>query len=309
VEDEETTAQVDPWNLAETWDQLLEKLVGWFDGFILMLPNLLVALLAVILSALIGRVLARGLERVLSRTDLPTTARQLFARITRFSALLIGVLLALSALDLDGAVTSLLAGAGVVGLALGFAFQDLASNFISGVGLSLRRPLQVGDILEHGDTMGVVEDVDLRTTSVRTFQGQLVLIPNKHIYQEKVTIYTDQARRRVDLAVGVSYGDDLALVEKVTREAIEGIESRLEDDPPKVFFTGFGGSSIDLVAAFWIAYESQAQFMKARSEAIMAIHQAYDAADITIPFPIRTLDFGIKGGETLSTMLAERDAA
>jgi len=193
----------------------------------------------------------------------------------------------------------------VVGLALGFAFQDLAANFISGVGLSLRRPLQVGDLIEHGDTFGTVEDIDLRTTSVRTPTGQLVLIPNKHIYQEKVRIFTDLKIRRVDLEVGVSYGEDLELVERVTREAIEAVDPRTPDRDVEVFFKGFGGSSIDLVARFWVPFEAQRQYVKAMSDAVMAVKAAYDEHDIVIPFPIRTLDFGIKGGATLDQMLPE----
>jgi len=287
------------------YEELVTKLEGWLDTLILMLPNLALAVVVVLVAGFGGRWMSRGLERIMRRTELSASAIGLFARIARYGVLLVGLLLALTILELDGAVTSLLAGAGVVGLALGFAFQDLAANFISGVGLSLRRPLQVGDLIEHGDTFGTVEDIDLRTTSVRTPTGQLVLIPNKHIYQEKVRIFTDLKIRRVDLEVGVSYGEDLELVERVTREAIEAVDPRTPDRDVEVFFKGFGGSSIDLVARFWVPFEAQRQYVKAMSDAVMAVKAAYDEHDIVIPFPIRTLDFGIKGGATLDQMLPE----
>jgi len=292
-------------NWTAAYEELASKLEGWLDTVILMLPNLALAVVVVVIAGFAGRFVSRGLERVLKRTDSSPSAIGLFTRIARYGILLVGLLLALTILELDGAVTSLLAGAGVVGLALGFAFQDLASNFISGVGLSLRRPLQVGDLLEHGDTFGVVEDIDLRTTSVRLPTGPLVLIPNKQIYQEKVRIFTDLKTRRVDLEVGVSYGEDLERVLDITRGAIESVEALRDDRPVQVFFTGFGGSSIDLVARFWIPFEKQSEFMSARSDAVIAVKKAYDANDIVIPFPIRTLDFGIKGGATLNEMIPD----
>lgn len=292
-----------------TWNNLIGKLVGWFDAFVLMLPNIVIAVLALVLMTFLGRLVARGVLKGLDKTHLVETARQLIGRVVRFGFIGLGLVLALSILELDGAVTSLLAGAGVVGLALGFAFQDLASNFISGVGLSLRRPLQTGDIIEHGDTWGTVEKIDLRTTSVRLPDGPLVLVPNKQIYQEKVTIFTDAGERRVDLEIGVSYGDDLELVQRVTSEAIGAVRARIEDRDPEVYFTGFGDSSINLVARFWVPYHRQSEFLAAQSEAIMRVKKAYDDNDVTIPFPIRTLDFGIKGGEKLGEVLPGSEAA
>ena len=121
-------------------------------------------------------------------------------------------LLYLSILQLDKAVTSILAGAGIIGLALAFAFQDIAANFISGIFISFRKPIKLGDVVKINDYMGKVEQINLRDTIILTFQGQMVIIPNKDVFQSPIENYSLLGRRRLDLVVGVSYGDDLEKV-------------------------------------------------------------------------------------------------
>ena len=130
-----------------------------------------------------------------------------------------------------------------------------------------------------------------------------MIIPNKQIYQDKVMNYTASGTRRVDVECGVSYGDNLEKVHRVVSDTLDGIEGRDSSRDVEVFFTGFGSSSINLVARFWVDYAKHPDFLDAQSRAIVAIKQAFDANDIVIPFPIRTLDFGIRGGQPLSESL------
>ncbi len=284
-------------------DQALSTLERWGDQLLAMLPNIAVALVVLALFGLLGSLARRLVGRVLSRTKLSATTIPTLAKTASLAVVLLGVIVALNVLKLEEAAASMLAGAGVVGLALGFAFQDVAANYLAGFFLSVRHPFDVGDILETNGVIGVVESVELRNTRLRTFTGQLVSIPNRKVFQDVTTNYTAFGRRRIDVEVGVSYADDLEEVERVTREALESVEDRREEDPVEVYFTGFGGSSIDLVARFWIDLRRQPDVFRARHRAVMAIKRAYDAASITIPFPIRTLDFGIEGGATLQEML------
>src|SRR5699024_379028 len=137
----------------------------------------------------------------------------------------IGIFAALSILNLDGTVKSLLAGAGIVGLALGFAFQDIAANLISGILLSMRHPFGKGDIIESHDYYGYVQKISLRNTVIKTPQGQFVYIPNKVVYENPFINYTKNFERRVDLDIGVSYADDH---EKAKRVAIRSEEHTSE---------------------------------------------------------------------------------
>lgn len=139
---------------------------------------------------------------------------------------------------------------------------------------------------------------------MRTPQGQLVLIPNKEVFANVLTNYSDLGKRRVDLAVGVSYADDLEKVRTAAVEAIESITKRDRGRPVELFYDSFGDSAINFSVRFWIDFADNRDYVDARSEAVMRIKRAFDAAGITIPFPIRTLDFSPIGGRTLEHSMA-----
>jgi small conductance mechanosensitive channel len=200
-------------------------------------------------------------------------------------------------------VTSLLAGAGVIGLAIGFAAQEVAANFFSGVIIAFREPYTIGDIIEISGHKGKVKSVNLRTTNIVTFDGLEVFIPNRLIFSEPFTNLTSTIDRRISLNVGVSYGDDLETVPDLIKKSLEDVSYRLKNKEVSVYFTDFGDSSINLVVHVWVKYSENTDYLQSKHESVMAIKKAFDQNGITIPFPIRTLDFGIKGGEKLSATL------
>jgi small conductance mechanosensitive channel len=282
-----------------------EKVMGWVYTAVESLPNVVAALVVLIVFWGLARLVRRIVARVAARIGDYPQVNRLITTAAYLAVLGLGLVLALGVLNLSKTVTSLLAGAGIVGLALGFAFQDIAENFIAGIILSIRDQFEDGDIIKVDDYMGVVEKVELRATTLRVPRGQTVLIPNADVYKNAITNFTKSGRHRVDIEVGVSYGDDLEKARRVAIEAVESVESRDPSEDVELFFTEFGGSSINFVVRFWIAYTRQVHFHQARSEAIMAIKKAFDDNDLTIPFPIRTLDFGAgpSGGESLASTL------
>lgn len=284
---------------------VLDKLSGWLDSLILLLPNLVVAILVTLLASIVAKLVKKAVRRTMHRLTRQSRVADLVASIAGIAVLAAGVFIALGVVGADTAVTSLLAGVGIVGLALGLAFQSIASNFVAGVILLVRPPFRAGSLIETESHIGTVEEMTLRTTILRSVQGQLVHVPNSSIIQNPIINYST-GRRRVDLSVGVSYGDDLETVQRVTIDAVRTVPIRDPEQEVELFYEGFGDSAINLVVRFWISFERQADFMTARAEAVKRIKQAYDEHDITIPFPIRTLDFGIKGGETLLDQLGSR---
>ncbi len=292
-------------NLENTFSNLVDKLAGWLEGFILMLPNLVVAVLLVVVFWLAARLARRLILQVMERVSSYQQVNKLLATAGYVAVLAAGTFIALGVLDLDKAVTSLLAGAGIIGLALGFAFQDIAANFISGILMSIRRPFTEGDIVKTNDYFGTVVDVNLRSTYLQTFQGQLVVIPNKEVFQSPLINYSKTQRQRIDLRCGVAYGDDLEQAEQVALEAVRSIDYRDQDRDVDLYYEDFGDSSINFVVRFWIDFHKQTDFLRARSDAIKRIKRAFDENGITIPFPIRTLDFGVVGGEKLSEVLPQ----
>jgi len=289
--------------LQDALNELLTKLTGWLEAVILLLPNLLVAVVVAIAFGIASRVVRRGVQAAMSRVSSHPSINKLIGTMAGLVVLGAGIFVALGIVGLDKTVTSLLAGVGIVGLALGFAFQDIASNFMSGIILMLRQPFTHDDMIETNGVTGLVREVSLRTTMIHTLDGKVVVVPNSLVLNSVLINYSITGRRRVDLGVGVAYGDDLEKVRRVTLRAVESIEQRDHDEPVTLFYEGFGSSSIDFVVRFWIDFQQQADYMAARSEAIIAIKKAFDAEDITIPFPIRTLDFGEVGGDRLDEVL------
>jgi len=281
---------------------VVQKLEGWLDAFISMIPNMAVTLLLLIIFLVLANLGSKLFTKLFSKASDNKALAPIFSTLIYGVILSIGLFIMLGVLGLDKALTSLLAGIGVIGLALGFAFQDIAANFISGVILAFRRPFKIGDIIEIKDIMGKVTRINLRVTVIETFQGQEVYIPNSDVLQGAIYNFSVLQKRRIDLAVGVSYADDLEKVEDVVRSTINKLEGVIDKDQIGFDYSEFDSSSINFNIRFWIEYPGQPDYLTMRSKAIKAIKSAFDEQDITIPFPIRTLDFGIKGGQKLSQM-------
>lgn len=266
------------------------------------LPNLVAALLVLALFFFVARALRRWIGRlILRRTDNAAVGR-IMSGIVFSMVLAFGLFLALGVLNLDKTVSSLLAGAGILGLAFGLAMKDIASNYIAGILLAIQQPFVVGDLVKLHDQFGRVLELNLKNTLLRSPQGQHIFIPNTKVFGEVLVNYSSSGLRRVEVNVGVSYAEDLEKVRAVAKSALEGLPF-LADFPVEVYFLEFADSAINLVARCWIRYPEPTDFFMAQSEAIIAIKAAFDKAGIAIPFPIRTLDFGIQGGTTLAQSL------
>ncbi len=297
-------------NFSEMIQLVVEKLRSWLELAIQLLPNLALAIVVLVIFVIAAKIVRRVITRLLGKYSDNVAVNRILTNIVYVAIVSFGLFSALGILNLNKTVTSLLAGAGVIGLALGFAFQEIASNFISGIFIAFNKPYKVDDIVEIDSWVGTVSQIDLRTTSIITFQGLEVMVPNKTMFTQPFINYTTTPIRRIDLMVGVSYGDDLEKVKKVAYEALENVPDRIKDEEIGIWFEGFGDSSINFVAQIWIEYPGDNSFLKARSAAVMNLKKAFDENDITIPFPIRTLDFGIKGGERLAeTLSGQRDGS
>lgn len=293
-------------NLNNAYKLISGKLILWLKELIKLLPNIALAALIVVIGFFIAKWLRKLAAKFLHRFIHNQTLDNLFSSLVYIFLIGVTLFAALSVLQLDKAVTSILAGAGIIGLALAFAFQDIAANFMSGIFLSIRKPLHIGDIIQIKDYMGKVEEINLRDTVIRTFLGQMVIIPNKDVLQNPIENFSLLGKRRMDLTVGVSYGDDLEKVKEVALNSVKDIQELSKVDDITMFYQEFADSSINFVIRIWINTPEQIVFWRVKSEAIMRIKKAFDENDITIPYPIRTLDFGIKGGIPLNEMLADK---
>lgn len=277
--------------MINTLQIIQDELLSWGETIVSLLPNLVLALLIGIITYVVAKQVRYYLHSYIKASSLKNTLNKLFSTTGYIIILLIGGFLILEVLQLGKAVTSLLAGAGIIGLALAFAFQDIVSNYVSGIILAIKELFSVGDLVKTNGYFGTVQAIDLRTTKLNTLQGQTVSIPNSSILSNPLENYSETQERRVDIECGVSYDDDLEHAKTVAKESLNELDMVQSERGIDFFYNEFGGSSINFVLRFWISFDqSNKPFLEAQSDAIEALKKAFDDEDIDIPFPIRTID-------------------
>jgi small conductance mechanosensitive channel len=300
----DVNAEVVTFHFEKMVSHVIDKVSSWLATIIQMIPNLVVAAIILVVFWIIGMLAARLTKHGVLRVSSHIHVAKLFSRLARLAVVAAGIILALDILNLEKGVASMLAGIGIIGIGIGFASKDIAANFMSGIMLTFARPFKTNDLIHTIDFEGYVEAINMRSTTCRSLTGQMVIIPNEKILNNPIINYTMTGSRRVDLECGVSYGDDLQKAEDLAIKAVESLEWRVPQRPVELFYKEFGDSSINFVIRFWTKSE-QKIFLKARSEAVKAIKQTFDENGITIPWPIRTLNFGVVGGSTLSDQLKD----
>ncbi len=289
--------------LSSSYDSLIGKLGEWINALVLIIPNLIIASVVGLLAYFFSKYVRRFAVKAVSKITKNKTVLNLVSNLATVIFGIIILFLILSILNLGETINKILATAGVLGLAVGLALQDPMTNLFSGVFMSVRKLYKIGDLVETNGFFGVIADIDLKATRLRLPAGQTVVIPNKDVIQSPLKNYSSSGERRIDLECGVSYGDDLDKVERLVKEVMSNTDGLIEDRPIDFMFTEFGGSSINFKVRFWIPETSQGNYLKKKSEIIKKIKNIFDKNNISIPFPITTLDFGIKGGVELKDML------
>jgi small conductance mechanosensitive channel len=247
-------------------------------------PASIVAVLLFALFWLFGRGVSRILDRAFDRTHADPALRGLTLRLVRFFILLLGLLAAGRQLGLE--VGSLVAGLGIVGLAVGMAAQDLLANLIAGFTILWDRPFRVGDVVTIGSINGQVVEIGLRTTRLRAGDQKLVILPNREAISETVVNHTESRKRRLDVRLTIAYDQPIEPV----RELLVGLargQAGFEAEPaPEVAMVAFAeaGVDIELRAVLKDAHEEGA----VRSRLLEAIKVAFDGAGIAFPLPQRT---------------------
>jgi len=244
-------------------------------------------------------------EELLSRFRLARGVPELIASTLHYLLLLLVFFFAINAGGVELNKFTLLTGA--LGVGVGFGLQNIVNNFISGLILQFERPIHIGDVLDIDGTSGKVTRIGIRSSTIRTFQGAELIIPNGNFISGKVTNWTlTNPQRRLELLVGVAYGTDPKLVMQLLDQAATRNESVLTSPPPAVYFKEFGDSSLNFELHFWVMQESGT--IKVKSEVSLAIMELLDQAGIEIPFPQRDLRLRSVDRDAAATLLAPNGA-
>jgi small-conductance mechanosensitive channel len=243
--------------------------------------------IAVGLAALaLALVLARVVERTLGRTRADHVAVVLLSRIVRLLGVIGALLLALSVAGVE--VGSVLAGLAVIGVAVGLAVQGILENFIAGIILLIRKPFSAGDQVRSGEFEGTIESIDLRVTHVIDYDGEMILIPNRDVYNNALVNLTRRGKRRTVVVVGVDYRDDHDDAREVIFESVRAVDGVLDHPEPEVLLTELGESSVNFEVRYWTRPDIRS-VRHAQDRVLAAAKRGIQDAGMTIPWPIRTL--------------------
>lgn len=254
---------------------IVHKLQNWLYAIIEMLPNLVLAGIVIAVFLYVSRFTHKLFSKVADRISTHRAINGFLGTVIHIGVLCVGIFIALGLLKLDKTVVSLLAGAGILGLALSFAFQDTAANFIAGIILAIRHPINVGDLIKVKEFLGTVERINLRSTYLHTLQGQLVIIPNKDVLQNPLQNYTYTGSRSIEIPLSVSISEDIEKVRDITIHAIKQLPHLQQNQEVELYFEELGKDSISFTVRYWIHSLSQAQYQRALSDGILAIKKAY----------------------------------
>jgi small conductance mechanosensitive channel len=253
---------------------IIDKLEKWEKKLVEMLPNFVLAAIVLTLFFFVSRLIRNIIYKIVFKISKSESLTGLVAGVLQAAFLVVGLMMALNVLNLEKTVSSLLAGVGIIGLALGFAFQDLTANFISGVFMAIKRPFEVGDKVETNGYIGTVYHIELRSTTIMTTAGLHVVIPNKDIFQKPIINYSRSDERRVELDLFVPNTFDLSVIESVVRDSLKNINTSKPISDIEIFYTGIDDVKIKFTVSFHIDNAEPKGFLDSRHKAIKAIYKA-----------------------------------
>ena len=276
--------------LSEAWNKMSEKLITWYNSFLINIPNIIVAIIVFLITFIASKYISRLVMSLLSKSNLSKTVRNLISKMVSVAVILLGLFLVLGILNLSKMLNTILAGAGVAGLAISLALQGALSNTYSGIVLSFVKAVKLGHWIETNGFAGELTNLDLRAVTIKEIDNNLVYIPNKLVLENPIKNYSLTDKSRVIVNCGVAYDSDLQKVEDLVVKTIRENFDNLQEDKDVLFmFEEFGGSSINFEVRFWVDARAMLEIVQAKSKAIKEIKKAFDRQDIEIPFPIRTL--------------------
>jgi small conductance mechanosensitive channel len=259
-----------------------------FDGVIehgpIVLMKLLLFVLIIYFFRFATRLLRSGLIKVFNKSDLKVTrlAREMFVTWISRLVMMFGFVLALSQVGIS--LGPLLAGLGVAGFVVGFALQDTLSNFASGMMILVYRPYDIGDLVDVGGVFGVVNRMNLVSTTLLTLDNQMIVIPNSKIWGDVIKNVTAQDTRRIDMVFGISYSDDIPKAEKLLADILKSHAKVLKHPEPMVRLNELGASSVDFVVRPWVRVED---YWDVYWDVTRTVKMRFDTEGISIPFPQR----------------------
>jgi small-conductance mechanosensitive channel len=228
-------------------------------------------------------------------------------RLAQGTVILVGLFVALSIVIPTFKAGDLVQLLGISGVAIGFAFRDILQNFLAGILILLTEPFQIDDQIVFKDFEGTVENIETRATTIRTYDGRRIVIPNAELFTNSITVNTAFDNRRLEYDVGIGYGDDIDEAKRLMLEAVHSVEVVLKDPAADVLVMELAESSVNIRVRWWIKPPRRADALDSRDRVLAAIKNKLNANGIDLPFPTRQILFHDQTEETDGNRSRQRE--
>ncbi|MBW4010609.1 mechanosensitive ion channel family protein [Moraxella osloensis] len=254
------------------------------------IPYLIVASLVFVIFWVLSIFFKKAVTRILGSRKHHQNLVTVFRRVGSALILFLGFMVAMIIAVPSFTPGKLIGALGIGSVAIGFAFKDIFQNLLSGILLLLSEPFRIGDQIISGNFEGTVEDIQIRATTIRTYDGRKVVIPNSQLYTSTMTVNTAYSQRRLEFDVGIGYENNIIDAQRVILSVLKAAPTVSKLAEPSVIATALADSSVVLRVRWFIDDGTQTNRVASINEVIILVKEALEEANISIPFPVTTLD-------------------
>lgn len=265
-----------------------ETVKGWVNDFFALLPNIAVAILVFGLMVMVGKFLRRTIINLTENKQNSKNVGLVMGRLAYGGTVVAGIFVALMIVVPSINAGQLVGALGIGSVAIGFAFKDILQNFLAGILILLTQPFKIGDQIEVNSFEGTVENIEMRATTIKTYDSRRVVIPNANMFNQSVTVNTAFDKRRIQYDFGIGYGDDIDQAKAILLDVMQNHQNVLNEPAPEVLTVDLADSSVVIRARWWTEVPTT-NWGRAKEEIISEVKKRFTQEGIDIPYPIQTL--------------------
>ncbi|PSN12799.1 mechanosensitive ion channel protein MscS [filamentous cyanobacterium CCT1] len=289
------------------YSPIWEKIQAMTNGFLALLPNIALAIVVFLIFFLVAKAIRTTVRRLTQRRRRTRNVGLVLGRLAQGTTVLIGLFIALSIIIPSLEAGDLIQLLGISGVAIGFAFRDILQNFLAGILILLTEPFQIDDQIIFKDFEGTVENIETRATTIRTYDGRRIVIPNSELFTNLVLVNTAFENRRLEYDIGIGYGDDIETAKDLILEAIHDTDGVLAHPAADVIVVDLADSTVNLRARWWVQPPRRAEVLDLQDQVLINIKNKLTASGIDMPFPTQQILFHDQTEETDGDRTRQRE--
>jgi len=270
---------------------LVDKMRMMLKDFIALLPNIVLALLVFAIFFFVARIIKKVVRNLTRDHRQARNLGMVLGRLAQGTTILVGLFIALSIVIPSLKASDLVQLLGISGVAIGFAFRDILQNFLAGILILLTEPFQIDDQIVFKSFEGTVENIQTRATTIRTYDGRRIVIPNSELFTNAVTVNTAFENRRLESDIGIGYSDDIDQARRLILEAMHQTNGVLETPAPDAIVVELAGSTVNIRARWWVDPPRRADVLDLQDRVLTNIKNKLTANGIDLPFPTQQILF------------------